>query len=288
MSARDKMYVQVFLEVYLMKTETLVFDLQGHKINFISYVEDGSRDRDAVLIFPGGGYEHLSIDREGDAIARAYLSEGLNAFVLHYAVGAEYKYPSHLIDASYAILHLKKNAEKYGINKDRIFTVGFSAGGHLAGSTAILHKDAEVLSALGIGKGDNRPCGSVLAYPVVSALIDTHVGSFVRLAGKSFNDITDEERRRLSLEANVDEDSAPVFIWHTSEDQAVPVIGSLKLAEAYYSIGRHFSIHVYPYGPHGIALANEETSLGNPDWIQPLAMGWVVDSVKWMKSLKNY
>lgn len=283
-----KYMCKLFLEVYLMKTETLVFDVKGHKINFISYVEEGEKDRDAVLIFPGGGYEHLSTDREGDAIARAYLSEGLNAFVVHYAVGSEYKYPSHLIDASYAILHLKKNAEKYGINKDRIFTVGFSAGGHLSGSMAILHKDPEVLSELGIEKGDNKPCGSVLAYPVVSAQVDTHVGSFVRLAGKPFTQLSDDDKKRFSLEANVDGDSAPVFIWHTSEDQGVPVIGSLKLAEAYYGIHRHFTLHVYPYGPHGIALANEETSLGNPDWIQPLAMGWVVDSVKWMKTLKSY
>ena len=153
---------------------------------------------------------------------------------------------------------------------------------------AILHKDPEVLSALGIEKGDNKPCGSILAYPVVSALVDTHAGSFVRLGGKPFAELTDAEKNKLSLEANVDEDSAPLFIWHTSEDQAVPVIGSLKLAEAYYNIQRHFSLHVYPYGPHGIALANEETSLGNPDWIQPLACGWVKDSVKWMKSLKSY
>lgn len=272
----------------MMVSETLVFDVMGHKINFITYVEEDSKGRDAVLIFPGGGYEHLSTEREGDAVARAYLNEGLNAFVVHYAVGAEYKYPSHLIDASFAICYLKDNAEKYGINKDRIFTVGFSAGGHLSGSLAILHKNPDVLRALGIEKGGNKPCGSILAYPVVSATVNTHGGSFVRLSGKPFDEITDEERQKLSLEANVDEDSAPVFIWHTSEDPAVPVIGSLKLAEAYYSIGKTFSLQVYPYGPHGIALANEETSCGNSDWIQPLAQGWVGDSVKWMKTIKSY
>ena len=175
-----------------MINKTLVFDIMGHKVNFISYVEEESKDRDAVLIFPGGGYEHLSIEREGDAVARAYLDEGINAFVLHYAVGEEYKYPSHLIDASYAVCYLKENAEKYGINKDRIFTVGFSAGGHLSGSLAILHKDSEVLSALGIEKGDNKPCGSILAYPVVSAIVNTHGGSFERLAGKPFDQISDE------------------------------------------------------------------------------------------------
>ena len=264
------------------------FEVLGHSIDLYAYIEENSENRDSVLIFPGGGYSHLSTEREGVAIAKAYLERGLNAFVLHYAVGSEYKYPSHLTDASFAITYIKAHAEEFGINPQRIFTVGFSAGGHLSGSMAILHKDPEVLSYLGIEKGDNKPCGSILAYPVVSATVATHGGSFQMLTGKEFADITDAERKRLSLESNVDEDSAPLFIWHTSTDTAVPVIGSLKLAEAYYSIGRAVTLHVYPYGTHGIALANEETSDGNPEWIQPLAQGWVDDSVRWIKAVKSY
>ena len=110
-----------------MINETLTFDVMGHKINFISYLEDGSKNRDAVLIFPGGGYEHLSTEREGDSIARAYLKEGLNAFVVHYAVGAEYKYPSHLTDASFAICYLKKNAENPTVKILSLFSPYFSA-----------------------------------------------------------------------------------------------------------------------------------------------------------------
>lgn len=268
--------------------EVLKFKVSEHEIELHTYVLEGSEGRDAVLIFPGGGYQNLSVDREGVAIAEAYIERGLNAFVLHYAVGDEYKYPSHLTDASFAILYLKKHSQELGINPERIFTVGFSAGGHLSGSMAILHKDPEVLSYLGIEKGENRPCGAILAYPVVSARVATHEGSFARLAGKPFADITPEERDKLSLEMGVDEDSAPVFIWHTSEDPAVPMLGSLRLAEAYYNIGRHVSLHIYPYGVHGIALANEVTSCGHDEWIQPLAEGWVDASVRWIKSLKSY
>lgn len=267
---------------------TFKFEVQGHEIELHAYIEEGSRGKDSVLIFPGGGYAHLSTDREGVAIANAYYERGLNAFVLHYAVGDEYKYPSHLTDASFAITYIKAHAEEFGIDPDRIFTVGFSAGGHLSGSMAILHKDPEVLSYLGIEKGDNKPCGSILAYPVVSARVATHGGSFERLTGKAFDDITDAERDRLSLDTNVDADSAPVFIWHTSVDPAVPVVGSLRLAEAYYAIGRAVTLHVYPYGTHGIALANGKTADGNPEWIQPLAEGWVDDSVRWIKAVKSY
>jgi acetyl esterase/lipase len=271
-----------------MLQETLYFELDGRTLRLDTYVEEGSADKDSVLIFPGGGYAALSTVREGSAVANAYYERGLNAFVLHYSVGAEFTYPCHLIDASFAITYLKAHATELGINPERIFTVGFSAGGHLSGSMAILHKDPEVLAALGINKGDNKPCGSILAYPVVSANVATHQGSFAMLAGKPFVEIADEERKRLSLESNVDADSAPVFIWHTSEDPAVPMLGSLRLTEAYYNIGRAVSLHVYPYGPHGIALANEETSDGNAAWIQPLAEYWVDESVRWIKTVKSY
>ena len=268
--------------------ERSTFNVMGREIVLDRYLEEGASGKDSVLIFPGGGYVNLSTEREGVAISKAYYERGLNAFVLHYSVGAQFKYPDHLIDASFAITYVKAHAEEFGIDPERIFTVGFSAGGHLSGSMAILHKDPDVLSALGIEKGDNKPCGSILCYPVVSAKVATHQGSFAMLAGKPFSEITEAEADKLSLETNVDEDSAPVFIWHTSEDPGVPMLGSLRLTEAYYNIGRAVSLHVYPYGPHGIALANEETSDGNAAWIQPLAQSWVDESVRWIKTVKSY
>lgn len=268
--------------------ETLSFSVGGHDIQIETFIEEGAKNKDAVLVFPGGGYEHVCHEREGAPVALAFYERGLNAFVLHYAVGKEHTYPSHLTDASFAIAYLKAHAEELGIDPARIFTVGFSAGGHLSGSCAILHKDPEVLSRLGINKGDNKPCGSILCYPVVSAMVNTHQGSFVMLAGKPFDEIASDEREKLSLERNVDEDSSPVFIWHTSEDPGVPMLGSLRLTEAYYNLGRAVSLHVYPYGIHGLALANETTSVGNPEFIDPLAEGWVDESVRWIKTVKSY
>lgn len=270
-----------------MTFERLRFSVEGHEILLDCYVsEDKSFLKDAVLIFPGGGYAMVCDDREGAPIAEAYYERGLNAFVLHYAVGEEHRYPSHLVDASFAMVYLKKHADELGIDKNRIFTVGFSAGGHLSGSVAILHSDPTVLTSLGIEKGENKPCGSILAYPVVSAVCQTHLQSFEYLSGKPFNAISDDEKKKLSLELNVSEDSSPVFIWHTSEDQLVPMIGSLKLAEAYYNIGRPVALRIYPYGIHGLALANELTEFGNPGFVQPLAQEWLDSSVEWMKTVK--
>ena len=276
------------MEVFQVIYNSIDFDVKGHTVRLESFVEEGAVGKDAVLVFPGGGYMAVCHEREGAPIAKAFYDRGFNAFVLHYAVGEQFTYPSQLIDASFGVTYLKAHSAELGINPDRIFTVGFSAGGHLSGSVAILHKDPLVLDALGIRKGDNKPCGSILCYPVVSANVPTHEGSFAMLAGKPFAKIGEDEKLRLSLECNVDEDSAPVFIWHTSEDTAVPMLGSLRLAEAYHSINRAVSLHLYPYGVHGLALSNAVTSVNGTDYIEPLAEAWVDESVRWIKTVKSY
>ena len=95
----------------------------------------------------------------------------------------------------------------------------------------------------------------------------------------------EEEKNIASIELNVTSDSSPAFIWHTAQDVGVPLAGSLKLALAYKHAGVTIELHVYPYGPHGLALANELTALGNPDMIHPEAEGWLADSVEFIKGI---
>ena len=273
--------------------ERVYLDPSDKRVYIDTYVaNDRSVRKDAILVIPGGGYHNVCTAREGEPIALAYLARVINAFVLQYRV-SDYReatdedgYPAQLIDASRAILHIKQNAQKYNIDPARVFAVGFSAGGHLAGSLAVLHSDPDVLAALGCEKGGNRPCAAVLAYPVVTAMMNTHEGSFSHLMRMPFAEISEADRRRLSLEENVADDSAPLFIWHTSEDKVVPPIGSLMLAAKYTERGLPVTLHLYPYGGHGTCLANEVTACGNAACIQPLADGWLDASVAWLKTIK--
>ena len=239
----------------------------------------------AILVIPGGGYGMVCEDREGGPIAKAFSDRGYTAFVLNYRVAEEALFPSSLIDASRAMVYIRDNAEEYRVDSTRVYAVGFSAGGHLAGSLAVLHDTPEVLSALGTKRGYNKPTAAILSYPVVSAMLPTHVGSFVNLLGKDYEQMTEAERRSVSLECHVKEDSAPVFIWHTAEDELVPTAGALALAQAYVEKARPVMMHLYPYGPHGVALGNKVTEFGNPKWVQPLAEGWVDAAVEWFKTL---
>ncbi len=239
----------------------------------------------AILVIPGGGYGMVCEDREGGPIAEAFAERGLCAFVLNYRVGEEARFPAPLIDASRAVVYIRDNAEKYRVDSTRVYAVGFSAGGHLAGSLAILHANGTVLNTLGIEEGYNRPTAAVLAYPVVSASLATHGDSFVNLLGRPFEELSEDEKLSVSLERNVKGGSAPLFIWHTAEDSVVPPVGALMLAEKYIEKKLPVMLHLYPYGPHGVALGNAVTECENPAWVQPLAQGWVDTAVEWFKTL---
>ncbi|MBQ4605807.1 MAG: prolyl oligopeptidase family serine peptidase, partial [Clostridia bacterium] len=128
--------------------------------------------------------------------------------------------------------------------------------------------------------GKNRPNGMMLVYPVVTAMAEyTHLGSFRNLWGT--DDLTEEMRREVSLEANVNEKSVPLFLVHTSNDQVVDIRHALTLANAYKENGLMFEMHIYPDAPHGIALGNDITRCGNEKWSDPAMGQWIGHAVYW-------
>ena len=238
--------------------------------------------RDAVLVIPGGGYSAVCKDREGESIALAYAGKGVCAFVLNYTVPP--KAPTEpLIEAAGAFAYVKKHAKELGINPDRIFVIGFSAGGHLAGLLSTKFRKAEKI--LNLPECFLRPAGTLYCYPVITAMCETHIGSYEKLLRKSFAEISEDEKKEYSHELNVSGETPPAFIWHTASDDFVPPYGSIRLAESYVRAGVEVEFHLYPKGNHGLALAVEHTSLGRECWVDPKVEGWFDLSFQWIKSI---
>ena len=266
--------------------ERIFFDESDNRVWLDVYAVNDpvNTPRDAVLVIPGGGYRGVS-EREGQYTAFALLGRGINAFVLRYSVGAHAKYPRQLLDAAGALKHIKENVEKYHINPDRIFALGYSAGGHLLGTLVTRHSFAE--REMSLPEDYLKVRGAIFCYPVVTAYGATHIGSFENLLKKPFDEYTEEEREFFSIERHITEKTPPAFIWHTSEDKTVPINGTLRLCRAYSEAGQPVELHIYPYGVHGIALGTEYTSNGREDHIQPRATVWIDEALKWMKGLDN-
>ena len=276
-----------------MKHERIYLDTDK-EVWIDTYVADNCANCDAILVIPGGGYGAVCTEREGEPIALAFLRKGINAFVLNYRVigntkagreGKTVTYPAQIIDAGRAMLYIREHAEELSVNPERVYAVGFSAGGHLCGSLATMFEYPEVKAYFGERAKDIRPTAAVLAYPVTVAFEKAHFGSFINLLGKPYSEITDEEKRKFSLDSAASEKSSPMFIWHTVEDTLVPVEGSLRLAMALQNKGVPYMMEVYPYGPHGLALANGVTECGNKDYVQPMAQCWIDRACEWFKTV---
>lgn len=110
------------------KFEKETYEDEPYLIPYLS----GNSDS-AVIVIPGGGFGYKSMDgteNEGKDIAETLNKNGINAFVLHYRTNP-YEYPIPYLDLQRAIKFLKYNSERYGIDKNKISMIGFSAGGNL-------------------------------------------------------------------------------------------------------------------------------------------------------------
>lgn len=221
----------------------------------------------AMVICPGGGYGMLA-DHEGSAYAKYLNKSGISCFVLKYRLGSQgYRHPSMLQDAARAVRVVRSKAGEWKIDPTRVGIMGSSAGGHLA-STLLTHFDAgDPKASDPIERFSSRPDLGVLCYAVITMGEFTHGGSKANLLGPN---PAEELVKSLSNELQVTPQTPPCFIWHTAEDNAVPVENSMQFAAALRKNGVPFDLHIYQNGAHGIGLADREPFANVHPWAKDL------------------
>lgn len=238
---------------------------------------DPDRIRPAIVICPGGGYEYTSV-REAEPIALRFVALGLAAFVLEYSCSPAV-YPVALQELAATVAAIRKKAGEWPIDTGKIAVCGFSAGAHLAASLGCLWNTTDA------GQQDRnaRPDAMILSYPVITSGEFRHDGSFRALLG------TEYEKRlsEFSLENRVTEQTPPAFIWHTHDDDIVPVENSILFALALRQKGVPFELHVYQPGGHGLATAAPETHNDKGEAVLPECENWMEMAATWLKNDPN-
>ena len=224
----------------------------------------------AVIVAPGGGYSGLATEHEGRQEAYWFNAMGITAFVLKYRLGPRYHHPIELGDAQRAIRTVRARATEFNVMPDRIGMMGFSAGGHLT-ATAGTHFDAGKADATDpIERAGSRPDFLILGYPVIS--FDpavAHAGSVRNLLGDNPDPKLIED---LSNDLRVTPQTPPTFLFHTTNDNGVPVENSVRFYLALRKASVPAEMHLFENGPHGVGMALSDPALS----VWPsLLMNWL-------------
>jgi acetyl esterase/lipase len=246
-----------------------------------AYLLKGENPRPGVLVLPGSGYQQCS-SREAEDLAVRFNALGCHAFVLWYSC-APRRHPVPILDCARALSVIRQHCGEWKLDSGKIALMGFSAGGHLALST-LLFASRNFAAAPGTDPLLTRADALILCYPVVSSGEFAHRGSFECLLGENPSPALLE---LLSLENQPPEGLPPVFLWHTSADQAVPVENSLFLARTLRRGGKQgpipLELHIFPEGQHGLSLAIPETSDGDPEMVNLHAAQWFPLCANWLR-----
>jgi len=225
---------------------TLTAFLQGTGGEFKNIMK-----RPAMLILPGGGYQFCS-DREADPVAAPYMKAGYQVFILRYSVKEDSVWPNPLHDYDQAMEYIMSKENEWGVYKDKIAIIGFSAGGHLAAAAATMAK--------------NRPAAAILGYAVASADV------------KGCNESAPD-----TIPA-VDFNTCPCFLFSSRTDTIVPILNSIKFMEALANADVAFESHIYAFGPHGFSTA--DSSVQSRDTVMcERTPNWVEDSIGWLRDM---
>ncbi|XID94535.1 alpha/beta hydrolase [Paenibacillaceae bacterium WGS1546] len=283
------------------------------QVKLQAYILDDSpefwkiKPRPAVVICPGGAYLGTS-DREAEPVALRFAALGFHAFVLRYTTffaewpsdwanlpepRAGSAYPRPLYDLAKAMSTVREHASEWDVDPDRIAVVGFSAGGHLAGSLGVGWHERFLSDALGEANERFRPNALILGYPLLdysatkleleSRGDDTKLGLWQLFNQAAFGqpNPTDEQLERFSPVHGVSERTPPAFIWHTADDDLVFAVNALNFASALAARQVPFELHVFESGVHGLSLA-DAASAGEPAHVNPDVAAWFDLAARWL------
>jgi len=253
----------------------------------------------AVIVLPGGGYNHLVTEKESAVEARWLNAHGMSAYILFYRLAPRYMYPAAMLDGQRAVRFVRAHAAQWNVKPDAIGVWGFSAGGHLSGYLATADPHApvslhpqdtpeiavqrnEVMMIDDIDALSARPDFAILSYARLS--LDPAIpGTF------GMKSITGDNAPQSLVDAidpvkHVTKDTSPSFIYSTEHDLTVNPLNASAFFNALLAVGVPAELHIFELGPHGTGMGQNLPQKELAIWPTLLAHwlqlhGWMDDPV---------
>jgi acetyl esterase/lipase len=209
-----------------------------------------------MLVFPGGGFRYLEIDKEGHHIAGRLAEEGITSAVVKYrtcppsARIAGRRMPPRIWDAVLgdalrAVRLVRHRKHDYGLDEARIGALGFSAGGALVAGLSTSDATEDLLGDV-VGQESARPNCTALVY----------------------------SGARDEVLEKVDSRTPPAFLCGADDDRETPTEHCMRYYRACREAGVTAEMHIYRRGGHGFGLGR--AGLPVASWVERL-LDWLRD-----------
>jgi len=225
------------------------------------YLSDSTKaNGTTVIVCPGGSYQILAIEHEGEDVCKWLNSLGIHAALLKYRVPRRKNRQPHaapLQDAQRAMGLVRQTGKSWKVPIKKLGIVGFSAGGNLAVMTAT---SFEQRSYQKIDQADQLSCRPDFALLLYPAYLTLH-----------------NEPLALNPSINISPKCPPMFFAHTGDDK-IPAEGSVLTYLALEAAGvKGSELHVYPFGGHGYGLLPSKYAVSKwpdraKDWMGSLGL----------------
>lgn len=205
--------------------------------------------RPAVVFFFGGGWRG-GTPAQFQYHCRYLASRGMVAMTAEYRVLSRHgvKAVSCFRDARSAIRWVRQNAERLGVDPDRVAAGGGSAGGHLAGALGTIREFDEADEDRAISAVPNALVlfNPALVLAPVRALKDRPSDKLASLGERM-----GVEPERLSPYHHVRSGQPPTIIFHGKADTTVPYVTAELFAKKMKDVGNRCELVGYEGQAHG-------------------------------------
>lgn len=266
-------------------TDLTLTNFNNRAFNVHTYTLDSIGDlviakHPLAIVIPGGSFNHLSL-REGEPVALAFNNCGFNSVVMEYNLVQDEGdiYPDAGLDVLSTVKYFRDHAAEYEIDPERIVTVGFSAGGHVASLANSMANSSEYQKEFNFTSKAVLPNKTILGYPLIN------------LAKIGF-DIPEDELDKVPADDFVKNSALGVtaktpatFIFHAWDDPIVLVNNTLEYLEALREHNVPCEAHLFNRGGHGFSLARTDMVVKGREWQDnPHAGHWFELAQEWLKS----
>jgi acetyl esterase/lipase len=240
----------------------------GHKFGLAMTFDVFAPAEDAngagvLFMVSGGWYSRWSPPQQLQPLFQPMLDAGFTVFAVRHGSSPKFSIPEAVSDVRRCVRFIRKHADQYGVDPDRLGVFGMSAGGHLSlvlGTTA----DADPPPDDDPLKGVSSRVQAVVAYVPPTDLrimvweAEDHLHAYDRFPAL---ELSVEEAAQYSPLVFVTPDDAPTLLIAGEKDELVPVEHSHKIMAAFQEHAVPAELALFPESGHGLIEPDRQAAM---------------------------